>query len=313
MSDPFTFFTVPLATSNFHYEYKPRRGFDSGGGRAQDGCTEKAGSFQGRLQQKQRERERERESETESERERESEREGGREEDSKTPVSVWFKSCCIHPPPLPGPAMTLFKSEHRTRHISMTGELKSSRPKAGPKRTSSMVHGSDYDLDYDCYQHDFYDRVYDYQRVPAPLPPIPHGPSPAKRHRSSSSWHRSRDRLASKSRPSSSSSSRAKLKMEELQTIKRELTLIKVQIDDLLDSLDRMDRHQRDPTGSPPSRDGSLSASPYHGPASSPERSSSSHSPRRHTRRESPELGEASDDDSHRLMNPHSSDLDDDM
>ncbi|XP_018618830.2 RNA-binding Raly-like protein isoform X1 [Scleropages formosus] len=210
------------------------------------------------------------------------------------------------------PAWTQMKTQ---RDISMTGELKSSRPKTGPKRPSSMAHGSDYDLDYDCYQHDFYDRVYDYQRVPAPLPQVPHGSSPAKRPRSSSSLHRSRDRLPSKSRsrPSSSRSSRAKLKMEELQTIKRELTLIKVQIDGLLDSLDRMDRQQRDPTGSPPTRDGSLSASPYHGPASSPERSPSSHSPRRRPRRESPELGEASDDDSHRLMNPHSSDLEDDM
>lgn len=39
------------------------------------------------------------------------------------------------------------------------------------------------------------------------------------------------------------------VKMEELQTIKRELTLIKVQIDGLLDSLDRMDQQRRDRTG----------------------------------------------------------------
>ncbi|XP_048825407.1 RNA-binding Raly-like protein isoform X1 [Brienomyrus brachyistius] len=220
--------------------------------------------------------------------------------------------------------MTLFKSEHRSpRHISMTGELHSGRPKAGSKRPSSMVHGSDYDLEYDCYQDDFYERVYDYQRVPASLLPLPHGPSPAKRPRSSSSSsrRRSRDRLSTKtsSRPSSSSSSRAKLKMEELQTIKRELTLIKVQIDGLLDSLDRMDQQRRDRTGSPPTRDGSLSGSPYHGVASSPDHSPSCHSPRRRGRRdrvggESPELGEASDDDNHLVtMNPHSSDLEDDI
>ncbi|KAG7473523.1 hypothetical protein MATL_G00096860 [Megalops atlanticus] len=217
--------------------------------------------------------------------------------------------------------MTLFKSEHRSpRHISMTGELKSSRPKAGPKRPSSAMYGSDYDLEYDCYQDDFYDRVYDYQRVPASMTSIPHGPSLAKRSRtSSSSLRRSRDRLPSKSssRPSSSSSSRAKLKMEELQTIKRELTLIKVQIDGLLESLDRMDRQRRDRTGSPPTREGSSTGSPYHGLASSPDGSPSNHSPHRRARRdrdagESPELGEASDDDRH-MMNHHNSDLEDDM
>lgn len=37
--------------------------------------------------------------------------------------------------------------------------------------------------------------------------------------------------------------------MEELQTIKRELTLIKVQIDGLLDNLDRMDKQRQDNTG----------------------------------------------------------------
>lgn len=37
--------------------------------------------------------------------------------------------------------------------------------------------------------------------------------------------------------------------MEELQTIKRELTMIKVQIDGLLDSLDRMDRQRQEHTG----------------------------------------------------------------
>ncbi|XP_061078243.1 RNA-binding Raly-like protein [Conger conger] len=217
--------------------------------------------------------------------------------------------------------MTLFKSEHRSpRHINMTGELKSSRPKAGPKRPSSAMYGSDYDLEYECYQDDFYDRVYDYQRVPASVTSVPHGPGLAKRSRTSSSGlRRSRDRPLAKgsSRTGSSSSSRAKLKMEELQTIKRELTLIKVQIDGLLESLDRMDRQRRDRTGSPPTREGSLTGSPYLGPASSPEGTPNSHSPHRRARRdreggESPELGEASDDDRH-TINHHSSDLEDDM
>ncbi|KAJ8252569.1 hypothetical protein COCON_G00218810 [Conger conger] len=51
-------------------------------------------------------------------------------------------ACPLPPPPAVPPAMTLFKSEHRSpRHINMTGELKSSRPKAGPKRPSSAMYG----------------------------------------------------------------------------------------------------------------------------------------------------------------------------
>ncbi|XP_066570230.1 RNA-binding Raly-like protein isoform X2 [Amia ocellicauda] len=205
--------------------------------------------------------------------------------------------------------------------ISMTGELKSTRPKTGPKRPGSAVYGSEFDLDYDCYQDDFYDRVYDYQRVPASLPPAPRGPGLPKRSRQSSSGlRRSRDSLAPKSssRPSSSSSNptRAKLKAEELQTIKRELTLIKVQIDGLLENLDRMDRQRRDRTGSPPTQEGSAGASPFHGSATSPEGSQTSHSSRRRPRRDreaddSLELGEASEDD--HTINNHSSDLEDDM
>ncbi|XP_031425162.1 uncharacterized protein LOC105906519 isoform X2 [Clupea harengus] len=195
--------------------------------------------------------------------------------------------------------MTLFKSEHRSpRYMSMTGELKSSRSKTGgAKRPNSAMYG-----------------VYDYQRVPSSMPPMPHGSSLPKRSRSSSSsssLRRSRDRPSSKSsRPHSSS--RAKLKMEELQTIKRELTLIKVQIDGLLDNLDRMDKQRQDNTGSPPSREGSLEGSPYHVSASSPEASPRTPSPRRRVRRDSPELGEASDDEPN-TMHHHSSDLEDEM
>uniref|UniRef100_A0A3B1JT72 Heterogeneous nuclear ribonucleoprotein C-like n=1 Tax=Astyanax mexicanus TaxID=7994 RepID=A0A3B1JT72_ASTMX len=205
-------------------------------------------------------------------------------------------------------------SEKLIQDMSMTGELKSSRSKmGGAKRPSSAVYGSEHELDYDCYQEDLYDRVYDYQRVPSAAPPLAHSSSLAKRARSSSSrQRRSRESSSSKSsRPHSSN--RAKLKMEELQTIKRELTLIKVQIDGLLDSLDRMDRQRQEHTGSPFSQDGSLGGSPYHPSASSREGSPRSPSPRpRRARRDSPELGEASDDDSH-MMNHHNSDLEDEM
>ncbi|XP_056135327.1 heterogeneous nuclear ribonucleoproteins C1/C2-like [Lampris incognitus] len=156
------------------------------------------------------------------------------------------------------------------------------------------------------YQEDYYDRVYDYQRVPASLPPpLPQGPSLAKRSRSSShsSGHRrSRERTHLKSsRAHSTNSTTAKLRMEELQVIKRELTLIKTQIDGLLDSLDRMDTQRNDHRGSP-LREDSPAVSPYPLSASSSECSPSPHSPsrfRHRIQRESPELGEATDDDHH--------------
>ncbi|MCJ8733615.1 hypothetical protein PDJAM_G00225660 [Pangasius djambal] len=211
--------------------------------------------------------------------------------------------------------MTLFKSEHCSpQYMSMTGELKSSRSKTGGvKRPSSAVYGSEYELDYDCYQEELYDRVFDYQRVPSAVPALPHSSSLAKRARSSSSrQRRSRDRSSSKSSSRPHSSSRAKLKMEELQTIKRELTMIKVQIDGLLDSLDRMDRQKQEHTGSPFSQGGSSGGSPYHPSNSSREGSPRTPSPRRCARRDTPELGEASDDEPH-MMNHHNSDMEDEM
>ncbi|XP_041078338.1 RNA-binding Raly-like protein isoform X2 [Polyodon spathula] len=193
----------------------------------------------------------------------------------------------------------------------MAGEFKTNRPKAGHKRPGSTVYGSSFDLDYDCYQDDFYDRVYDYQRVPASLPPASRGPSLPKRSRQSdAAFRRSKESLSSKGR-SSSSSNRAKLKADELQTIKRELTLIKVQIDGLLENLDRMDRQRKDQT----ELDSSAGGSPYRASASSPDGSLPSPSLRRRSQRErgeSPELGEASDEDND-TVNNHSSDQEDTM
>ncbi|KAK0150065.1 Heterogeneous nuclear ribonucleoprotein C [Merluccius polli] len=178
---------------------------------------------------------------------------------------------------------------------------------ADPKRfhKAKFFDGTEFDLEYDSYQEDYYDRVYDYQRVPASLHPLPHGPSQAKRPRSSShsaGHRRSRDRSHSKlSRAKSTSSTPAKLRMEELQVIKRELTLIKTQIDGLLDSLDKMDTQKSNHKGSP-LREDSPAGSPYPPSASSPEQSLPPLSPpssRHRVQRESPELGEATDDDHH--------------
>ncbi|KAF7656443.1 hypothetical protein LDENG_00041060 [Lucifuga dentata] len=176
----------------------------------------------------------------------------------------------------------------------------------------------EFDLDYDSYHEDYYDRVYDYQRVPASLSPLPLGPGLAKRSRSSShsSGHRrSRDRTHSKnSRTQSTSSTTAKLGMEELQVIKKELTLIKTQIDGLLDSLDTMDTQRNGHKGSP-LREDSQADSLYAPSASSPEHSLSSLSPpcsRHRIHRESPELRELIDDDHHTMSN-NNSDLEEEM
>ncbi|XP_034045173.1 RNA-binding Raly-like protein isoform X2 [Thalassophryne amazonica] len=185
--------------------------------------------------------------------------------------------------------MTLFS----LRYMNMSGELQSSRSRSTSKRASATTYGA-----------------YDYQRVPASLSPSPLDTSVAKRSRSSSystGHRRSRDRIHSKnSRPHSTTS--AKLGMGELQVIKKELTLIKTQIDGLLDSLDRMDTQRNDYKGSPLRAD-IPSGSPYPLTASSPEHSFSSLSP--HTsylpiHKGSPNLRESSDD--HHTMSNNSSD-----
>ncbi|XP_062259839.1 heterogeneous nuclear ribonucleoprotein C-like isoform X6 [Platichthys flesus] len=114
-----------------------------------------------------------------------------------------------------------------------------------PKPQSS----STFDLDYD-FQRDYYDRMYSYpSRVPAPPPPpLSRAVIPSKRPRVSLSGGSSRRTKSSFSSSSKSSqrisSSRAKVKVDELQTIKRELTQIKSKVDDLLESLGRMEKDQ---------------------------------------------------------------------
>ncbi|XP_077450100.1 heterogeneous nuclear ribonucleoprotein C-like [Stigmatopora argus] len=205
--------------------------------------------------------------------------------------------------------MTLFSP----RYTNMSGDLKSSRSRAASKRASNTTYGNELDLE-DSYE-DYYDRVYDYQRVPASLSPLPLiGPSLPKRSRSSSysSKHRcSRDRSRSKgSRTHSTSSATAKLDMEELQVIKKELTMIKTQIDGLLDSLDRMDTHTSNHKGSP-LREGSPACSLY---SSSPDHSLSSLSPpcSRHRIYRETSVPRGPNDDYH-MMNNHSSDLEEEI
>ncbi|XP_040894751.1 RNA-binding Raly-like protein [Toxotes jaculatrix] len=204
----------------------------------------------------------------------------------------------------------------------MNGEQRAGRTTTA-KRGSGATNRSDYEIEYDRFPDDHYNRAFDYQRVPSS---VSVDPSPVKRPRpssSSSSSSSSTAALRMKSRGTSSksntthassyssSSSNTKLKMAELLAIKRELTVIKVQIDGLLDCVDKMDRQRKDCSECPQSREPSVSGSPHRGSVSSLER-------------ESPEPGEASEDEPlhyqhyyphsypHRIKQ-HQSDLEDDL
>ncbi|KAF3832578.1 hypothetical protein F7725_026243, partial [Dissostichus mawsoni] len=160
----------------------------------------------------------------------------------------------------------------------MSGELKSSRSRAASKRASNTTYGSEFDLDYDSYHEDYYDRAYDYQRVPASLSPLPLGPS-LPSDRAPPPTPLGTDAVETEPTPKAPEPNPLipphPMGMEELQVIKKELTLIKTQIDGLLDSLDRMDTQRNDHKGSP-LREDSPAGSPYALSASSPEHSLSS-------------------------------------
>ncbi|XP_047451381.1 RNA-binding Raly-like protein [Mugil cephalus] len=201
--------------------------------------------------------------------------------------------------------MTHFRSDcHRDKQTGMNSELRAVRT-AAAKRGTGAPDRSEYDLEYDRYPDDPYNRVFDYQRVPCS---VPAEPSHVKRPRpsSSSSSSSSTAALRMKSSRASSRSNRThtssdsnhdKLKMAELLAIKRELTVIKVQIDGLLECVDKMDRQRKDCSECPQSREPSAMDSPHQGSVSSLER-------------DSPEPGEASEDEllhyQHYYPNTHS-------
>ncbi|XP_040926186.2 RNA-binding Raly-like protein isoform X3 [Betta splendens] len=121
--------------------------------------------------------------------------------------------------------------------INMAGEPKPYRPKAGSKRPLSAVY-----------------RLFDYHGRVAPPPraviPLKRSrvlaPS-SRRGKTSFPMKTSSSSSSSSSRPptSSSSSSGLKLKTDQLQTIKRELTQIKIKIDSLLGRLEKIEKQQR--------------------------------------------------------------------
>ncbi|KAL7858087.1 hypothetical protein AOLI_G00181890 [Acnodon oligacanthus] len=166
--------------------------------------------------------------------------------------------------------MTLFKSEHHSlKYSSMAGDLQSCRYRVGVKRCSADGYRDENHVEYGCQQVEFYERGFDHP-PPVSIKMIPSNTSPPRSSSSSSALRCSKQLTKSRSRISYSSSRGPHLKMEELQCIKRELKVIKNQIDELLNSLEHMETQNSDASG------GSLPHSPLSSSVSSMEGSSCS-------------------------------------
>ncbi|XP_068998312.1 heterogeneous nuclear ribonucleoproteins C1/C2 isoform X3 [Embiotoca jacksoni] len=152
--------------------------------------------------------------------------------------------------------------------INLAGEPKPHRSKS-TKRSAGDMYSSSFELDYD-FQRDYYDRMYSYpSRVPAPPPPpLSRAVIPSKRPRvslSGGSSRRTKSSFSSSSKSSQrTSSSRTAVKVDELQTIKRELTQIKSKVDDLLESLERMEKdHSKKSAKSMKTEPGEVTSPPH--------------------------------------------------
>ncbi|XP_029970962.1 heterogeneous nuclear ribonucleoprotein C-like isoform X2 [Salarias fasciatus] len=151
--------------------------------------------------------------------------------------------------------------------INLAGEPKPHRSKTTKRSAGDMYSSSSsFDLDYD-FQRDYYDRMYSYpSRVPAPPPPLSRAVIPSKRPRvslSGGSSRRTKSSFSSSSKSSQRTSSRT-MKADELQTIKRELTQIKSKVDDLLESLERMEKdHSKKSVKSSKTEPGEVTSPPH--------------------------------------------------
>ncbi|XP_034281668.1 heterogeneous nuclear ribonucleoprotein C-like 2 isoform X2 [Pantherophis guttatus] len=149
--------------------------------------------------------------------------------------------------------MTLFgRREGCWRYINMAQEPKLRHTRPGQKRQhSESLYPSNCDLDYELYKDDLPYRIYECQKIP---PLIGHIPIKTRRsHLGAESKSRLSPHtdLRSNSNPTTG---RTKLRAEELHSIKGELSQIKVQVDNLLESLNRMDQQREHPTGTKDSK-----------------------------------------------------------
>ncbi|KAM7379689.1 hypothetical protein PAMP_005223 [Pampus punctatissimus] len=178
--------------------------------------------------------------------------------------------------------------------INLAGEPKPHRSKTTKRSAGDMYSSSSFDLDYD-FQRDYYDRMYSYpSRVPAPPPPLSRAVIPSKRPRVSlsggGSSRRTKSSFSSSSKSSQRTSSSRTMKVDELQTIKRELTQIKSKVDDLLESLERMEKDH-----SKKSESKSLKTEP--GEVTSPPHTSNKKDEGIKRERESQEMNDSDEDD----------------
>ncbi|XP_023271128.1 heterogeneous nuclear ribonucleoprotein C-like isoform X2 [Seriola lalandi dorsalis] len=174
--------------------------------------------------------------------------------------------------------------------INLAGEPKPHRSKT-VKRSAGDMYSSSFDLDYD-FQRDYYDRMYSYQsRVPPPPPPLSRAVIPSKRPRVSLSGGGSRRTKASFSSSSKSSQRNSRtMKVDDLQTIKRELTQIKHKVDYLLESLERMEKDHGKKSDMKSSKPEPGEVSPLHSSTSSKKEDSLKRD------RESQELNDSEDE-----------------
>ncbi|ELW64209.1 Heterogeneous nuclear ribonucleoprotein C [Tupaia chinensis] len=103
----------------------------------------------------------------------------------------------------------------------------------------SPLLSSSFDLDYD-FQHDYYDKVYDYPACVLPPPPIACAAVPSKRQRVSGNTSRRGKSFNSKSGQRESSSKSGKLEGDGIQAVKEELTQIKQKVNSLLENLEKI-------------------------------------------------------------------------
>ncbi|XP_069366782.1 heterogeneous nuclear ribonucleoproteins C1/C2 isoform X6 [Paralichthys olivaceus] len=176
--------------------------------------------------------------------------------------------------------------------INLAGEPKPHRSKTTKRSAGDMYSSSSFDLDYD-FQRDYYDRMYSYpSRVPAPPPPLSRAVIPSKRPRvslSGGSSRRTKSSFSSSSKSSQRMSSSRTMKVDELQTIKRELTQIKSKVDDLLDSLERMEKDH--------SKKSAKSIKPEPGEVTSPPHSSNKKDDGMKRERESQEMNDSDEEE----------------
>uniref|UniRef100_A0A3Q0QWH2 RALY RNA binding protein like n=1 Tax=Amphilophus citrinellus TaxID=61819 RepID=A0A3Q0QWH2_AMPCI len=140
---------------------------------------------------------------------------------------------------------TMVKKKKK-KNINMAGEPKPYRPKAGSKRPLSAVYSLILWVFLLLRLFDYHGRVAPPPRAVIPLKRSRVLAPSSRRGKTSFPIKTSSSSSSSSSRPpTSSSTTGVKLKTDQLQTIKRELTQIKMKIDSLLGRLEKIEKQQR--------------------------------------------------------------------